>query len=259
MPFALDHGEVAHPAQQRVGDSGRAARAERHLVRRVVVDRDVQNARRAFDDAGQHRGVVIFQMALDAEARPQGRGQQAAACGGAYEREGRQLDLDRTRRRAFVEYDVYFVILHGRVEVLLDDRTEPVDFVDEEHVARIEAREQSRQIARLVQHGTRRDAQLRVHLVGDDVGEGRFSQSRRAVQQYVVERVAAHERRLDEDAEIIDDFILPGEGFQLLRADLVFEFEIALGVAYDRHDAKIAHAAAKNKFICGAPEGPVLA
>ena len=198
-------------------------------------------------------------MTLDAEARPQGRGQQAAACGGAYERERRQLDLDRTRRRAFVEYDVDFVILHGRVEILLDDRTEPVDFVDEEHVARIEAREQSRQIARLVQHGTRRDAQLRVHLVGDDVGEGRFSQSRRAVQQYVVERVAAHERRLDEDAEIIDDFILPGEGFQLLRADLVFEFEIALGVAYDRHDAKIAHAAAKNKFICGAPEGPVLA
>ena len=79
------------------------------------------------------------------------------------------------------------------------------------------------------------------------------------MQQYVVERVAAHERRLDEDAEIIDDFILPGEGFQLLRADLVFEFEIALGVAYDRHDAKIAYAAAKNKFICGAPEGPVLA
>ena len=108
VPFALDHGEVAHSAQQRVGDSGRAARAERHLVRRVVVDRDVQNARRAFDDAGQHRGVVIFQMALDAEARPQGRGQQAAACGGAYEREGRQLDLDRTRRRAFVEYGECF-------------------------------------------------------------------------------------------------------------------------------------------------------
>ena len=32
-----------------------------------------------------------------------------------------------------------------------------LDFVDEEHVARIETREQPRQIARLVQYGTRRD------------------------------------------------------------------------------------------------------
>ena len=71
------------------------------------------------------------------------------------------------------------------------------------------------------------------HLGGDDVGEGRFSQSRRAVQQYVVERVAAHERRLDEDMEVFDDLVLPGEGFQLLRADFVLEFEIALRVAYD--------------------------
>lgn len=54
-----------------------------------------------------------------------------------------------------------------------------------------------------------------------------------AVQQDVVERVAAHERRLDEDMEVFDDLVLPGEGFQLLRADFVLEFEIALRVAYD--------------------------
>ena len=108
-----------------------------------------------------------------------------------------------------------------------------MDLVDEKHVARIEVGQQARQVARLVEHRPRRDAQLRPHFVGDDVREGRLAQSRGAVQQDVVERVAAHERRLDEDMEVFDDLVLPGEGFQLLRTYLVFEFEIALCVAYD--------------------------
>ena len=134
---------------------------------------------------------------------------------------------------------VDLVVLHRRVEVLLDDRAEAVYLVDEEHVARVEVRQKTRQVARLVQHGTRREPQLRPHFVGDDVGEGGLAQSRGAVQQHVVERVAAHERRFDEDAEIIDDLVLAGEVFELLRPDFVFEFEIAFGVAYDRHNAKI--------------------
>ena len=172
-------------------------------------------------------------MALDAETRPEGRSQQAAARCGADEREGRQLDLDRAGRGAFVQHDVDFIVLHRRVEILLDDRAEAVDLVDEKHVARIEVGQQARQVARLVEHRPRRDAQLRPHFVGDDVREGRLAQSRGAVQQDVVERVAAHERRLDEDMEVFDDLVLPGEGFQLLRADFVLEFEIALRVAYD--------------------------
>ena len=233
VPFALDHCEVAHAAQQGVGDTRRAARTQGHFVGRVVVDRDVEDARRASHDAREHRGVVVFEVALDAETRPEGRSQQAAARCGADEREGRQLDLDRAGRGAFVQHDVDFIVLHRRVEILLDDRAEAVDLVDEKHVARIEVGQQARQVARLVEHRTRRDAQLRPHFVGDDVREGRLAQSRGAVQQDVVERVAAHERRLDEDMEVFDDLVLPGEGFQLLRADFVLEFEIALRVAYD--------------------------
>ena len=187
----------------------------------------------AEDDALKYLVVVIFQMALDAKACAQGRCEQPAAGRGADQRERRQLDLDRTCRRAFVEYDVDLVVLHRRVEVLLDDRAQAVYLVDEKHVAGVEVGQQSGQVARLVQHGTRCDAQLRVHFVGDDVGKGRLAQSRGAVQQYVVERIAAHERRLDENMEVVDDLVLPGEGFQLLRTYLVFEFEIALCVAYD--------------------------
>lgn len=49
----------------------------------------------------------------------------------------------------------------------------------------------------------------------------------------MVERIAAHQRRFDEDAEIFDDFVLAGEISEFLRADFIFEFEIALGIAYD--------------------------
>ena len=44
-PSARDLGEVAHAAQQAVGDARRAARAARDLARAVVVDRDLRAAR----------------------------------------------------------------------------------------------------------------------------------------------------------------------------------------------------------------------
>jgi hypothetical protein len=177
-------------------------------------------------------------MALDAETRTKRRGQQAAARRGADEREGRQFDLDRTGGRTLVEHDVDLVVLHGRIEILLDNGAQAVDFVDEEHVARIEVRQQARQIARLVQNGAGGDFELGVHLVGDDVRQCGLAQSGRAVQQYVVKRIAAHEGRLDEDAQVFDDLLLSGEILQLLRADFIFEFEIALYVSDRRHGYK---------------------
>lgn len=235
MTLALDHGEIAHPAQQRIGDAGRAARTQRHLVGGIVVYRDVENAGRAADYPCQHGRIVIFQVALYAEARPQGRGQQTAAGRSTDKRKGCQLDLNRPRRRPLVQHDVYLVVLHRRIEVLLHDGAQPMDFVDEQHVARTEVGEQTRQVARLVEHRTRSNPQLRPHLVGDDVGQRSLAQPRRAVQEHVVERIAPHERRLDEDAQILDDLVLPREVFKLLGADFVLEFEVALGIAYDRH------------------------
>jgi len=43
---------------------------------------------------------------------------------------------------------------------------------------------------------------------------------------------------LDEDAQVFDDLLLSGEILQLLRADFIFEFEIALYVSDRRHGYK---------------------
>ena len=232
MPLALDHGEVPDAAQQRIGYSRRTARAQCDLRRGIVVDRYVDYMRRPLHDTGQHRRIIILQMALNAETRPKRRGQKAATGRGADQRKRRQFDLYRTCGGALVENDIDLVILHGRVEILLHYRTETMYFVDEQHVARRKVGQQAGQIARLVEHRARSDFQLRPHFVGDDVGQRRLAQSRRSVQQHVVERVAAHKCGLDEYSEIVDDLILSGKARKRLRPYAVLELPVALYVPH---------------------------
>jgi hypothetical protein len=61
---------------------------------------DAEDAGRACDDAREVGNRVELQPLHDAEAVAQRRGQQAGARGRADQREGRQVELDRTRRRA---------------------------------------------------------------------------------------------------------------------------------------------------------------
>ena len=55
----------------------------------------------------------------------------------------------RTRRRPFADDQVELKILHRRIEDFLHRRIEPVDLVDEQHVALFEIGEQRREIAGL--------------------------------------------------------------------------------------------------------------
>jgi hypothetical protein len=86
-------GEVAHAAQQAVGDARRAARALGDLGRAGGVDRHAEDAGRAVHDAGQLGDVVELEPLHDAEAVAQRRGQQAGARGRADQRERRQVSL----------------------------------------------------------------------------------------------------------------------------------------------------------------------
>ena len=60
-------------------------------------------------------------------------------------------------------------------------------------------------------------------LVGDDVGQRRLAQSRRPVEQNVVQRFAARLGRLDGDFEIVFDLVLADELAQPLRPQLEFK------------------------------------
>jgi hypothetical protein len=120
LAVGLDLGEVAHAAQQAVGNARRAARALGDFHRAVLDDVAVQQVRRAAHDQAEFFRRVELQPGDDAEAVAQRVGQHAGARGGADQGEGRQVELDRARRGAFADHDVDLEILQRRVEDFLD-------------------------------------------------------------------------------------------------------------------------------------------
>ena len=49
----------------------------------------------------------------------------------------RDLEPDGTRGRPLADHDIEREVFHRRIENLLDGTVQPVDLVDEEHVARL--------------------------------------------------------------------------------------------------------------------------
>ena len=47
----------------------------------------------------------------------------------------------------------------------------------------------------------------------------------------MIQGVAPHEGCLDEDAQVFDDLVLPGEVVEFPGADLIFEFQVAFYVS----------------------------
>ena len=164
-------GEVAHPAQQPVGDAGGAPGPAGDLRGARRVDGDAEDAGGPHDDGLEVGGLVVVEPGDEAEAVAQRAGDQAGAGGGADQREAGQVEADRAGRRALAEHDVELEVLHRRVEDLLDGAGEPVDLVDEEHVALVELGEDGGEVAGPLEGRARGDVQADAHLGGDDAGE----------------------------------------------------------------------------------------
>ena len=170
------------------------------------------------DDALQLRMIVELQPLHDAEAVAQRRGQQPGARGRADQRERRQVELDRARAGTLADHDVELKVLHRRIQDLLDDRAQPMDLVDEQHVVRLQVRQQRREIAGALDHRPRGLSQIDAELVRDDVRERGLAEARRAEDQHVIERLAPVARGLDEDLHLRLDRGLADVVGELLRA-----------------------------------------
>ena len=207
----LHLGKVAHAAEQGVGDTRRAATPRGNLFGRSLLAGDIQYLRTAEDDVRQRLVVVVFQMHVDAEAGTERTGQQAAAGRRADEGEGCEVDLDRTRARSLVYHNINAIVLHRRVKIFLDDRTEAVNLVDKKHIVLLERGQDACQVARLIQHRTGGNLEAHAQLVGNDVRERCLSQTWRPVEQYMVQRFLAHPGSHDEDTEVLHHFRLAAE------------------------------------------------
>ena len=143
---------------------------------------------RAADDRPELPRVVVAEPERHAEAVAERRRQEAGPGRRADERERRQVERQRPRGGALPEDDVEAEVLERRVEDLLRRAVEPVDLVDEEHVARLERGEDRGDVLLLERrpgHGAQPDAEL----LADDLRERRLAEARRAGEQHVVERL----------------------------------------------------------------------
>ena len=109
----------------------------------------------------------------------------------------RQVKPYGTRRGAFSYYYVQRIILHRRIENFFNAAAQAMNFIDKENVALAEVSQKSRQIALFFYRRSRCNSQVYTHLVRNYSGKRCLPQTGRAVQQNVVERVAALFCRLD--------------------------------------------------------------
>ncbi len=251
-PVAVDLRPVADSAQEAVRDTRRAPASTGDLADSVAVDRHAEQACRPGDDHLEVGGVVEVEVGGEPEAVPQRTRQQAGTRRGTHQGERLDVERDRGRSRALPDDDVHAEVLHGEVQHLLGGARHPMDLVDEEDLTRLQARQDGCDVAGMLQRRPRGHAQGGAHLGGDDAGEGRLAQARRAAEQDVVGRAAAQAGGLKDEAQLRLHALLSDELGEVLRSQGAFDegvVGIRLGVqrAVARHGRSSSRKAALSR------------
>ena len=233
MLDAGDRGEIANPPQQPPGDARRAARPSRDLQRAVVAKRHAEDAGAAPDDLFQLLDGVEVEAHRNAETVAQRVGQQAEPRRRRDQRELGKVDLDRAGSGAFADDQVELVVLHRRVENFLDGRVQPVDLVDEQHIAVFEIGQQGRQIAGLGDDRPGGGPEVDAEFARHDLRQRRLAETRGADEQHVIEGFAAALGSLDEHLEVRPRRGLADEIVKRLRAQRDFRV-FAAGFGRDK-------------------------
>jgi hypothetical protein len=160
---------------------------------------------------------------LDAEAVAQRRGQPAGARRRADQGERGQLERDHLGPGALTDRDRQAPVLHRGVEGLLQRARQAVDLVHEEDRARLERREQRRDVPLALQGGCGRGHERDLELLGEDLGQRRLAQARRPGEQDVVQGLAAPAGGLHGDRELLLEALLADEVAQAARPQRAVE------------------------------------
>ena len=94
-----------------------------------------------------------------------------------------------------------------------------MDLVNKQYIALIKIRKHCDEVARLFYRRARGYAHVYAHLVCYDGRQRSLAESRRAVQQDVVERLVAKARSVNENAEVILSLLLPYIFFYRSRSE----------------------------------------
>ena len=175
----------------------------------VPVDAHLQNLRRATHHLRQLLRRVEVQVVDHPEAIPQRRREQPRPRGRPNKREPLELERQRPCVRPLAGYEVHLEVFHCGVQVLFHGVRQPVYLVNEEHLALAEVGQHSHDVQRLFERRAGRVHHLRSHLAGYDVGERSLAEPGRAVEQDVLQRLAARLGRGDRYAQALHHLQLP--------------------------------------------------
>jgi hypothetical protein len=160
--------------------------------------------------------------------------EQTRAGGGADQRERRDLQRDRGGAGTLADDDVDPEVLHRHVEHLLGRTRHPVDLVDEQHVAVVEAGEDRRQVARVGDRGTGGQPQRRLHLGGDDHRQRGLAEPGWSREQHVVGGPPPGAGRLEHQGQLLADALLADHLVEGARPQRLLEGPlVAAGVGRD--------------------------
>ena len=116
-----------------------------------------------------------------------------------------------------------------------------MDLVDEEHVVRLQVREEARKVGGLVQHRPAGDAEPHSHFLRDDVRQRGLSQAGRAMQQHVVQGLTALPGGLHEHLQVIGDRLLPRELRELARTQHLLQLLVGGGSLFFAGIERLGH------------------
>ena len=200
-----DLREVPHPLEEPVGDPGRSPGAPGDLPRAFLVDRHGQDGGRAPDHLAELLLGVEIEGAEDPEPVPQGCGEKAGPRGGAHQRERLEPVAVAPGVGALVEDEVDTEVLHG------GGRGTPPRRGAAGGSRRGRGRPPLSRWVRMLMRSPPffdgrpgRGDDVCPHLEGDDVGQRRLAQAGRAVEEDVIEGLAALPGGLDGDLQGFD-------------------------------------------------------
>ncbi len=114
----------------------------------------------------------------------------------------------RPRRRAFADHDIHLAGFHDRVEHFFNGLVQTMDFINEQHVSRLQIGEYRSQVTDAFDGRTGSYLHLRIHFLGNDVRQGGLAQTGGAVKKHVFRGLSACLGRSDQYGKRAFDLLL---------------------------------------------------
>ena len=153
-----------------------------------------------------------------AESVSQRRRYHTRPCSSADKGKVRKIEPHGPGRRSLAYHEIELIILHRRIEDLFHTLIEPVDLIYEQYFILFEIGKYGSQVSRLLDGRTGSNVKTYAHLIGDDTCKSSLTESRRPIEQYMIERFTALLGCFDEYLEIGLDLCLSGIIFKPYRS-----------------------------------------